>query len=179
MTNMAEILDDDSILFSSGTAPEMLDYAFVDTCESTNELRAVLKALESGEWGLYPDLENHTREKLIGMLPDQTKIIATRPSPSVMAEESENLHTWVEDLASESDASVPCNSGAAKLKKPKDIPVRDVKCTAIINADVLSDVKRTTPVRKKIATKPLSKVMMLELIYLSHVIKHRSGIDIF
>lgn len=85
-----------------------------------------------------------------------------------MAEESGNLHTWLEDLISESDASVPCNSAAAKLKKRKEIPVRDVKRTDMINDDVLSNVKRTTPIRKKIITKPLSKVMMLELIFPSH-----------
>lgn len=68
MRNMADLLDDESILYSSDDVkpievlPEMLDYAFVDTCESINELRAVMKALKSREWGSYPDLENHTRK---------------------------------------------------------------------------------------------------------------------
>ncbi len=43
-----------------------------------------------------------------------------------MAEESENLHTWLDDLICDGDASVPCNSAAAKLQKRKEIPVRSV-----------------------------------------------------
>ena len=50
---MAELYDEETLLSDSNAkpievVPEMLDYEFVATCESADELRAVLKALKSG-----------------------------------------------------------------------------------------------------------------------------------
>lgn len=171
MSNMEG--DDESIFYvSSGNArpievlPEMLDYAFVDTCESANELRAVLKALKSGEWGSYTDLENYTRKKLIGVSSESGKkricAIATKSSPSDAIEESECLHSWLDHLSSADD---PSNSISAKPKRKNEIPVRDIKRTDITKVEPSSDSKGTTPISKKIISKPLSKVMTHECIF--------------
>lgn len=173
MSNMEE--DDESIYISSGNAksvevlPEMLDYAFVDTCESANELLAVLKALKSGEWGSYTDLENYTRKKLIGVSSESGKkricAIATKSSPSDAIEESESLHGWLDHLSSKSCADDSSNSILAKPKRKNEIPVRDVKRTDITKVETSSDLKGTTPISKKIINKPLSKVMTQECIF--------------
>ena len=167
MRNMADLLDDESILYSSDDVkpievlPEMLDYAFVDTCESINELRAVMKALKSREWGSYPDLENHTRIKLMRLLPDRDKkrisAVVAMPSPSTVSTESENLRSWLDDIviaSRKNDASNSC-----KQMKHSAVPVRGVKLNDSSMVDPsMADNSANGSGSKKIISKPLSKV---------------------
>jgi tetratricopeptide (TPR) repeat protein len=167
MRKMADLLDDESILYSSDdlkpieVLPEMLDYAFVDTCESINELRAVMNALKSRKWGSYPDLENHTRIKLIGLLPDRDKkritAIAAMPSPSTVSSESENLHNWIDHIVIASSKSGASNS--FKQMKHSAVPVRGMKHSDLRMVDVsMADNSADVRVKEKIISKPLSKV---------------------
>ena len=45
----------------------MLDYEFIERA-SVDELRAVLRSLQKGEFGRYPDLEKTAKDKLVALL---------------------------------------------------------------------------------------------------------------
>lgn len=81
---------------------EMLDYDFVTKCEDPSLLRAILRRLQSGKDGLYPDLVAHTEKRLLSIMPDgeRKRIVAMKSEPShnEVAEAEESLLMWEQGI---------------------------------------------------------------------------------
>lgn len=81
---------------------EMLDYYYVNKCDSVEKLRAVLKVLLSGKEGRYPHLEKTVTDKLISLLPtnERGKIQALRNKPSIdeLKQEQTKLNDWLKEM---------------------------------------------------------------------------------
>ena len=82
--------------------PEMMDYAFVQTCNNVDELKAIMASLISGEHGKYPHLEETVRNKLVSLLPEKErkKIVAmnSKPSDEDVNNEKCGLEGWLEKI---------------------------------------------------------------------------------
>eukprot|EP00636_Phaeomonas_parva_P018943 CAMPEP_0118863972 /NCGR_PEP_ID=MMETSP1163-20130328/8672_1 /TAXON_ID=124430 /ORGANISM="Phaeomonas parva, Strain CCMP2877" /LENGTH=123 /DNA_ID=CAMNT_0006798031 /DNA_START=93 /DNA_END=460 /DNA_ORIENTATION=- len=117
---MAE-LGDDLITYGGGgrevdVTVEMMDYAYVDTCEDVATLRAILRKLKAGEGGRFPHLEAHVEERLMARLPakERNRILRlrSRPNPSDIVAAEEELAQWQESVKTTSGAA----SGGARSK---------------------------------------------------------------
>jgi len=149
---MAELFNDSS-LFGSGSssnnAPieviaEMLDYDFVNSCSSIDELKAILQTLKAGKFGKYPHLEGTVKDKLAMLMPEQKKKVQVVPSSSSAAaaeecEEKDSLNDWLTDGIDNRHSPVKADTTLP--------PVRAVTNTNLANVEVKPKVvvKKSNP----------------------------------
>lgn len=130
--------------------PEMLDYEFVANCESTDELRAVLNSLESGEHGKYPDLECAVKTKM-GKLREQRKSRLAAADGDDEIFERDSLEEWLGSLA-----GVPNENSARGRSEGNQGPVRSVSHFKFGDNEIsFADSKEETHVfrKEKLSTK--------------------------
>ena len=48
-----------------------LDYKYVRECTDVDQLKDIIRVLQSGKEGLYPDLERCARERLLELMPER------------------------------------------------------------------------------------------------------------
>lgn len=79
-------------------AVEMLDYDYVDKSSDLDELKGILAMLRSGKEGRYPQLETHTEERILALLPERERVKIQRmrsgPSPNEQSAATEDLRSW-------------------------------------------------------------------------------------
>ena len=163
---MAELFNDSS-LFGSGSNnakpievfAEMLDYDFVNSCSSIDELKAILQTLKVGKFGKYPHLENTVKDKLSLLMPEQKRKVQVISSSAANDEEcgeKDSLQDWL----------VQCSQGSANKANTTTLPpVRAVTNTNLANLEVKPKVivKKSNPPPPKTATKKAASTATTEV----------------
>jgi len=166
---MAELFNDSS-LFGIGSSnakpteviPEMLDYDFVNSCDSISidELKAILQTLKAGKFGKYPHLEMTVKDKVAKLSNTEQKkkvqVISSSAANDEECGEKDSLQDWL----------VQCSQGSAdKVNTTTLPPVRAVTSTNLANAEVKPKVivKKSNPPPPKSATKKAASTATAEV----------------
>lgn len=119
MTSVAQKEDEEDF----GDIPiEHLDYKYIDHCASAPELRRILRYLQSGKEGTWPDLEAACEHKMLQLMPARDRklyLARTRgPSPAEVAAARNQLSSFVQEIQPQDEAlrsARPSSSSSASV----------------------------------------------------------------
>lgn len=107
--------------------PANLEYGYVESCTSAPELLALLRELQSGKHGLYPDLEKSIEERLLKVMSDvdRKRYIALKgPTRAEEDEARASVNSWMSSMSAlgkkgaAADAENSEKRGAAETLPP-------------------------------------------------------------
>ena len=117
---------------------DMLDYGFVSNCSDSKKLQGILDLLRSGKEGNYPDLERHTEEKLLSLLPvrERNRIIRLKHKTTVaeIQEAELDIDNW-SSLQQKQEQELKARASEKQTAK-KLPPVRGSKNVSYTSTEV-------------------------------------------
>ncbi|XP_071052848.1 RNA polymerase II-associated protein 3 [Onthophagus taurus] len=114
-----------------------LDFEYVNTCKSADELEKIVQILESGEEGYYPQLLAKTEEKLMEIKPNSRylkkveKVLKKEDLKDKYEEISDDLTKWLDDINKKNDELESVrntnNKSFPEIRQTKQIKLEDNK----------------------------------------------------
>lgn len=103
-------------------AVEMLDYDYVDKSTDLDELKGILAMLREGKEGRYPQLERHTEDRILALLPERERVKIQRmrsgPSLNEQSAATEDLRSWASAIDAKNQELQQRKSSAARPLPP-------------------------------------------------------------
>lgn len=103
-------------------AVEMLDYDYVDKSTDLDELKGILAMLRAGKEGRYPQLERHTEDRILALLPERERVkiqsMRSGPSPNEQSAATEDLRSWASTINAKNQELQQRKSSSARPLPP-------------------------------------------------------------
>eukprot|EP00948_MAST-09A_sp_MAST-9A-sp1_P000067 g67.t1 len=100
-----------------------MDYKYVENCSNVPELRDMIRVLQSGKEGLYPELVKFCKDRLLALLPEKEKnkilMITREPTFSEEQEAKNDLAQWIQSMDSK-PSETPSNHSIKEEKEYVD-----------------------------------------------------------
>ena len=97
---------------------EWLDYAYVEECSDVKRLRVIVDALNSGEYGCYPDLVAKAEDKMVSLLPEKERLrvqrLRQKATPRDVSIATDDLKQWQQSVGG-LDAKIKAKSKQAAM----------------------------------------------------------------
>ena len=82
---------------------EHMDYEYVNKCDDWRYLKRILEVLESGKEGRYFKLEEHTKRRMLELMPQRERVqflaLTTEPSYAEVDEAKADIESWLSGVS--------------------------------------------------------------------------------
>jgi len=152
---MAELFNDTSLIGNGSSSnnakpievfAEMLDYDYVNSCDSTHELKAILQTLKAGEFGKYPHLEMTVKDKLDKLSNAEKKKVQVISSSVADEEcgEKDSLYDWLSNCSADKAADINNDIPPVRAVTNANLSNVEVKPKVILKKSIPPPTKSTT-----------------------------------